>query len=159
MDKDIDLKLARKKELGNLYDISFANGDFEMVNNFDTSLQMSIYCERRADPSEVPTPELRRGWWGNELSDNMGFQIGSKIWLLAQARLTQDTLNKVITYTQEALEWYVEDGLLMKIEVSAEFLEDIGIRLFIKLYRSPNQVETKFFDLWNNTESYEERSL
>jgi phage gp46-like protein len=152
MTKKVDLKLRRRKDLKDLYDLELQNGDLALVNNFNTALQMVIYCERRADPSEVRPPQLRRGWWGNELSLVAGFEIGSKLWLLKQARRTQDTLNKAITYTQEGLQWLVDDGYLDKVEVEGFFSGDSGIRLEIRLLRPDNITETRFFDLWQNTE-------
>ena len=48
-----DIKLTQRPDL--LFDVFIADdGDFELVNSFDTSLQMSIFCERRATSSEVP---------------------------------------------------------------------------------------------------------
>ena len=159
MQQGIDLKLTRKKELGNIYDISIVDGQLELTDNFDTNLQMSVYCERRADSSEVLLPQQRRGWWGNELSETVGFEIGSKLWLLQQARLTKDTLNKAIAYTQEALDWFVEHKLLKRVQVEASLNGNSGIRLTIKLTRFSDEVETRFFDLWSNTTSPDKRSL
>lgn len=151
MAQNIDLKLRTVDELGETYDISFANGDFELVDNFDTAIDMSLFCERRADRSEVPTPERRRGWWGNELSRVAGFQIGSKLWLLAQARRTQETLNKAISYAQESLQWLIEDNLAEQVVVTGEYLDDVGIRLYITIYRSQSIVESRYYDLWTET--------
>lgn len=162
MQQGIDFKLARKKELGYLYDLSITNGELDLVNNFDTCLQMIIYCERRADSSEVIKPERRRGWWGNTLAAKIGAQIGSKLWLLKQSRLDQNTVNKAIAYAQEACqEELVDDGYLHKVEVSAiaSSITDGSIQLMIKLYRSADEVEVRYFDWWNNTESFDERSL
>jgi phage gp46-like protein len=161
MQKGIDLKVRRKPELGGIYDLSIVDGEFELVNNFDTSLQMSVYCERRADSSEVLKPEYRRGWWGNELTNFVGFEIGSKLWLLRQARLDQITINKITTYAYEGLQWLVDQGHLVKVEVETivDSYADGSVRLLIRLFRSPDEIETRFFDLWNNTESFEERSL
>ena len=157
--KGIDIKLARKPELGNKYDIEIVNEELELVNNFDTSLQMSVYCERRADSSEVLRTELRRGWWGNEVAEVAGFEIGSKLWILSQSRLTQNVLNKAISYAQEALQWLVEDRLLSRVEVTGEIVNRRIIRLRIDLFRNANEVSTRFFNLWDNTIPIEEREL
>lgn len=152
MTKKVDLLLKRKEELNDLYDLELLGGDLALVDNFNTALQMVVYCERRADPSEVRQPQLRRGWWGNELAQVAGFQIGSKLWLLKQARRTQDTLNKAVTYAQEGLQWLVDDGYLDKVEVEGFFSGVSGIRLEIRLLRPDNITETRYFDLWQNTE-------
>ena len=50
-----------------IYDIAFENGDFQLVNSFDTSLIISLFADARATASQVPQSQLRRGWWGNRL--------------------------------------------------------------------------------------------
>lgn len=158
--QNLDIKVNRKESLGGLYDINIENGDFQIANNFDTTLQMSLLAERRADASEVAIPQYRRGWFGNELSDIAGFQIGSKLWLLEQARRTRTTLNLAINYAKEALNWMVEDDLIESFEINGEFTGTIGIRLNITLVIAPDQIETRFLELWNNTQAtQDERSL
>ena len=95
----IDIALLQD-ERGN-FDIGIdpATGDFFLTDGFDTAITMSLFCERRADASEVPTAELRRGWWGNEVGPE-GFEIGSKLWLTYQSRKTQATLNLVVDYAR-----------------------------------------------------------
>lgn len=159
MQKGIDLKLAKKKALAGLYDLNIVNGELELVNNFDTSLQMSVFCERRADGSEVLPPQNRRGWWGNTISNILGFEIGSKIWIYYQSRLDQTVLNRIVNAAQEATQWFVDEGYLDKVEVDGEVVGDGIVRLIFKLYRSPDEVESKSFTLWDNTESFDERSL
>lgn len=159
MKTGIDLKVSRQAAFNGLYDLSITEGQFDLVDNFDTSLQMSIYCERRADSSEVLSPDQRRGWWGNTVSNIPNFEIGSKIWILYQSRLTQDVLNQIIDYAEESLQWLVDGNYLNSFQVDAAIVDDTSIRLNITLFRSPDNVETKFFDLWNNTQSFDERSL
>lgn len=159
MKTGIDLKVRRKESLGGLYDIDIVDGQIDLVDNFDTALQMAVYCERRADGSEVLPSFLRRGWWGNTISNRLGFEIGSKIWILYQSRLNQDVVNKLAVYAKEATDWLVEDGYLEKVEINVEQNSDTSVRLNFILYRSNSQVESLFFDLWNNTQSFDPRSL
>lgn len=146
----IDIALLQD-ERGN-FDIGIdpATGDFFLTDGFDTAITMSLFCERRADASEVPTAELRRGWWGNEVGPE-GFEIGSKLWLTYQSRKTQATLNLVIDYARTALKWLVDDGHLVSVDVDAKFNNN-GITLEIRLNRSNSATETRSFELWENTE-------
>lgn len=150
MSNGIDLALTQDGR-GN-FDIGInpLTGDFLLTDGFDTALVMSLFCERRADASEVPTAELRHGWWGNTVGPE-GFEIGSKLWLLDQARKTQATLNKAIDYARDSLQWLVTDGHLVSVDVSAEFTVR-GITLNIKLNRSNSATETRSYELWENTE-------
>ena len=127
------------------FDIDFAdNGDFVLTEGLDTALDMSVLEQRRADASEVPRPELRRGWWGNTLND-LYFEIGSKLWLLSQARKTQSTLNSAEDYVQNALEWMLEDDLVDDINVTAYF-EDSTMFIRVDLVKQNNLIHTAFYD-------------
>jgi phage gp46-like protein len=151
MAQNIDLALA--KDTQGTFDISFAsNGDFTLVDGFDTSIQMSILCERRADPSEVPDAIRRRGWVGNVLADTPGFEIGSKLWLYEQSRLTNDTLNGVKDAAIQATQWLIDDDLAKNIEASIVGSTGAGkIDLKMTIEFSSGQVEQRFFELWENT--------
>jgi phage gp46-like protein len=142
----IDLALTKN----DYYDISFTDGDFTLTDGLDTALILSVYCERRADASEVSTPNLQRGWWGNLFSLKQNFEQGSKLWLLYQSRNTQLTLNRAIAYAQDAFSWMVEDGLLDNVEVNGEMIAQ-GIKIIVTLYRSQNIVGNFAYDLWDNT--------
>lgn len=146
----IDIKLTQNDDTG-IFDISFINGDFETIDSFDTSLQVSLFTDARADASQVPRSELRRGWWGNQFSPGFpGFEIGSKLWLLNQARKTQDTLNNAIDFVRNSLQWLVTDNHAKGVNVSGVFT-NTGIGLTIIIDRGSSIVETKYYDLWNNT--------
>jgi phage gp46-like protein len=135
------------------FDISFdSDGDILTKDSFDTSIQMSILCERRADPSEVPDAIRRRGWIGNVLSDTPGFEIGSKLWLYEQSRLTNDTLNGVKGAAIEATQWLIDDELAKNIEASITRNTKTGkMELKMTIEFSSGQVAQRFFDLWENT--------
>lgn len=150
MDDMIDV--AFSKPSGALYyDISLNNeGDLTGVSGFDTAILMSFLCERRADISEVEAPQYRRGWWGNTLSLVPGFEMGSKNWLLYQARLTTDAANRAITYNQDAFQWFVQDGYLDRVDVSSN-ITNSGLIININLIRGNDVVNSLAFVLWNNT--------
>lgn len=133
-----------------LFDLTIAeNGDFTTTAGFETALFMSLGEERRADASEVLRPELRRGFWGNELNDD-GFEIGSKLWILDQARLNIDTANAAVDYAKKGLAWLVDGGDLDTVDVSRRFTKN-GIELIITLGRSNSVTESVSYQLWNNT--------
>lgn len=144
----IDIKLIKDKN--GLYDISFKNGDIETTNSFDTSIINSLFCDRRASSHEIKSSELRRGWWGNTLNNDISHEIGSKLWLLEQARVTQDTLNKAIDYARTSLQWLISDGYLNKINVTGSY-ERNKINLNTQLFRPNGIVDTQAYVLWENT--------
>lgn len=140
-----------EKNTDGYYDIAFDNGDLKSTEGFTSALLMSIFCERRATPSEVATPEKRRGWWGNSFLGFTDFEIGSKLWLLSQARADQVSLNNSITYANNALDWLIEDKYIDKVNVSAEYDEQNRLLLAIQLLIGQDIVLNKGFRLWQNT--------
>jgi len=132
-----------------LYDISFdSSGDILTDDFFDTSLLYSFFGERRADPSEVVEPSLRRGWIGNE---GKSFENGSKLWLFEQARITRTNLNRINDEARKALQWLVNDGYAVSIDQVTSTVKNGKITLEIVIRRSRSQVDRRFFDLWTNT--------
>ena len=155
----IDLDFSQRFQIGPdkfLFDIALdpSNGDLLTINSFDTALKMSLFCERRATAAEEPVPELRRGWIGNLANDVQGFEMGSKLWLLMQSRLTQNILNEAIDYTNQCLQWLLDDKLLKSLQVTGRRTIDT-LFLDIKLFRFNDRVESFLFTLWNNTGTFE----
>jgi phage gp46-like protein len=146
MKVDIALRLVDKK----YYDISFTKGDFTLTNGLDTALLMSVFGEKRADVSEVPTPELQRGWWGNLFNDVLNYEYGSKLWLLDQARATQEKINDGVAYLQEGLNWLKEDNYVDQIFVDGDSLKN-GVNFSIKLFRSQSIIGNYVAELWQGT--------
>ena len=148
-DLGVDLKL--KKNAEGIYDLVIAeNGDLESVDSFETALLMSVYAEKRADESQAPVAQRRRGWIGNAWGDRENFEMGSLLWLLEQARLTTRTLNEAITFFRDGLQWLVDDGHLIKIDVDG-IRTSTNVVLTAVLFRSASVSETFSFELWNNT--------
>ena len=145
----IDLLVDVNEDTG-LYDISLSDGDFTTIDSFDTSLKVSLLGDRRADKSEVSAAHLRRGWWANQFAETLGFQLGSKLWLLDQSRKSQNTLNSAIDYAKNSLQWLVDDGYAINITVTGVFTA-LGIQLKVVLFRGQSKTETKYFDLWENS--------
>lgn len=141
----IDMKVTQDPL--NRWQIGFTDeGDFETVLGFDTALQMSILSEERANAEEVPTPQLRRGWVGNEDQD---FPIGSKVWLVDQSRRNSDTLNSLKTYAEGGLQWFIDEDLLDEIEVNTLFtLNGAALDVTLTVDNVPTRI---LFDLWTMT--------
>ena len=151
MADQIDIALVLGSD--NIYDIEFdSTGEFVTVAGFDTSLNMSFYAQSRADSSEQSDPLRRSGWAGNEYSVTPGFEIGSKNWLLYQAKKTQDTLNFSETYNYNAFRWLITNNYAQSVNVNSEFTAD-GISVDIQLIVN-NVIQQSFeFMLWQNTPS------
>ena len=146
----IDIAIRQDATTGEFY-TELSNGDFLTNDSFDTSLTISLFGDKRADPSEVSAVQNRRGWWGNPFNtDDIDFELGSKLWLLHQARATSETLNKAIDYAKESLQWLVTDGHAQRVNVSGNLSRN-NIQLVITIFRESGVTETRYYDLWENT--------
>lgn len=86
-------------------------------DGLDTAVVLSLFTDRRAgDDDLVPGGgDDRRGCW---LDGFPGYEIeGSRLWLLAQAKLTEETAIRAREYCEEALAWLVADGVAGRITV------------------------------------------
>ena len=145
-----DFKI-RFDETKGCYDfVMDSEGNLEFENSLDNAINMSLFCDARADESEVQVPELRRGWWGNTLNED-GHEIGSKLWLLSQRRARPTTLNSAKDYINTCLKWMIEDGIVSKIEVSTAFDSVNSIIANIKFTALDNSVEKRTYNLFLNT--------
>lgn len=147
---DIGFDLAITQDNDGVFDLQIDDGDFISTNSFNTSILMTVFCEQRANSSEVPEIYRRGGWWGNLLSSIPNFEIGSKIWLYYQSRKTQDTLNGLITASQVGFNWLVDYGYAQNVNVTGEINRE-GITITVKIFISKSVTDAKSYDLWLNT--------
>lgn len=102
--------------------------------SLNTAVIVSLLTDRRAEPDDrLPTDDGttsvigadRRGWCGDSLAEQPGQRIGSRLWLLAREKQTEETRRRAVSYCQEALEWLVDDGVASAVSVEAAWA-DIG---------------------------------
>jgi len=146
----MDIKLI-KDPVDNIYDFGIENGDLTLDDSFDTALTLSLFTDARADGGEVGPPQLRRGWWGDETLPDPTDKFGSKNWLLSQARVTNDTLNRGINSSKQALEWLVKNNYSERVNVSGQIIGNDRINLTITLINNNNIVASRNYTLWQNT--------
>ncbi len=131
------------------YDLQLSpEGDLLTEDSFDTALLMSIFCEVRAAASEVPDAANRRGWIGNEYTP--GYEQGSKLWLYEQARVTRTTLNGAESAIRNGLQWMIDDGLALAIDVRAS-LSGGAVAVDVVLTHSDSTVTQRRYNTWSNT--------
>lgn len=151
---DVNDFLFARNDSG-IFDLVIEKGQFATVNSFDTALQMSIYTDKRAAASEVAQPQFRRGWFGELLLYKDGYQPGSKLWLLEQARSVPATLSKAIDSVRTSLNWLIDDKHVKDLKVTGSFHlvngQRDGITVKVDIIYINNQVESLYFKLWQNT--------
>lgn len=135
-----------------LRDISLGDdGDLSSVDDFSTSIDLSVLTNERANSSEVPQAIERRGWIGDLTPITEGFRVGSKLWLFEQSRRTQETVNDIRNAVQEGLQWIVDKGQAERIQVDSEMIGTSGVRITVVISVGNNRIK-RYFTLWDQTE-------
>lgn len=140
-----DIKLTQGSD--GVYDISFKNGDFALESGLTTSMMMTCYCQKRDDTIE--DPRSRGGWAGNQLNQD-GFEQGSLVWTLFQARADEDVRNLAQNYLEEAFQWYLDTGIAKELNVEV-FLDNEKMTATITITRNDDTQFVQYYDLWFET--------
>ncbi len=149
--ENVDVLLTMQPE--GYWDLSLDDqGDLAKVQGLETALLMSLFCEVRADPSEIANPVNQRGWWGNLQNDVENYQIGSKLWLLDQARVNYDTANRAEDYAADGLQWMIDDQIADSVDTDANIGNgNSQIYLTIVISRPQDIVLNYTYPLWQGT--------
>jgi phage gp46-like protein len=139
-------------------DIKYLGGDLVRELGIETAVMMSLYTDRRANTDDTLPDSLsedRRGWWGDQVTEFDGDQIGSRLWLLERAKTTEDNLSDAKFYIEESLQWLLDDGVAQDIEVEVERQnrEDgtATLAALIKILQTDGGVTAiKYDDLWRS---------
>lgn len=134
------------------YGLKLENGDLVGDAGLETAVSISLFTDRRVTDQELgPGETEKKGWWGDVFPDVEGDQIGSRLWLLARAKRTQETLRLAEDYAREALQWMLDDGVAASITVTSEFQGDVmdgRWAILIQIVR-PNGESARFTALWD----------
>ena len=124
------------------------DGDIPIDQALDTTILMAIYEETRANSSEIPVDNLRRGWIGNESTP--GFEQGSKMWMFEQERITTSMLAELGTVINNGLKQLIDDNIAISTSANASLKN--GVINIEVIHERPNgKIERKLFTLWDNT--------
>lgn len=86
-----------------------------------TATMLCLFTDRQAeDDDTLPTDDGdRRGWWGDSvrLDDEPEVPLGSRLWLLERATLTDRTPALAQDFAEEALAVLAEQGAVARTEV------------------------------------------
>jgi len=81
---------------------------------------ISLFTWRRASPDDPIDDEERYGWWGDSYPSIADDRIGSRLWLLRRVKLTAATRRDAEFYAREALQWLLDDGQVLDVEILSE---------------------------------------
>ncbi|WP_230598914.1 phage GP46 family protein [Xanthomonas albilineans] len=134
--------------LGLLQDI-----DNDKVHPLVRAVLISLFTWRRANADDsLPDPRgFRMGWWGDTYPVVANDRIGSRLWLLARAKLTPSTVQRAQDYAEEALQWLIEDGVAARIAVRAERqgLSTLALQCTLFAADGTTNALLRFDNLWS----------
>lgn len=81
---------------------------------------ISLFTWRRAMTDDPVDDEELFGWWGDSYPAIADDRIGSRLWLLRRVKLTDATQRDAEFYANEALQWLLDDGHVIAIEIISE---------------------------------------
>ena len=118
----IDIELTTDKDL---FDIDFENGDIKHCSDLKTAIFMSIFCEKRADRSQVEQIDIRRGHFANEFNLISDYEVGSYFWLYSsQNKVDESTKEDLQDTIIEGLQWLIDDNYLSDIDCNIDILNN-----------------------------------
>jgi len=110
---------------------------------------VSLFSWRRANPDDELPSDERMGWWGDTYPTVPNDRIGSRLWLLSRAKLTEQVRLRAKEYALEALQWLIDDGIASRIEVQAERHGLSTLAMACRIYREGGaQIDIRFSDVW-----------
>lgn len=137
---------------GGFGDLVVLGPSLDEDDGLETAVVLSLFTDGRANDDDVLPDEAnagsdrRRGWWGDTYADVRGDRIGSRLWLLAREKQTQQVLERAREYGREALQWLVDDGIAREVTVTAEIVRDGVLGLLIEVVRSARPVARYRFE-------------
>lgn len=112
----MDLALTYDPKL-QAFDLALSGTDLAADDTLVSAVLVSLLCDRLAATYEVKPGEDRRGWWADAYADNQ-YQTGSRLWLLEREKQLPGVVLRCKQYCEEALQWFIEDGLARAITVT-----------------------------------------
>ncbi len=138
--------------------IDSSKRDFSSVSGVETIFPVALFTDARAASSEEADPTKRRGWVGNILTHDSGFELGSKLWLLRQDRLAPELINSTRRVVKNAINSHVIiPGIADRADIKVT-KDGVAVKIYIALYKERNLIAT-YSTLWNNSKTDNVRRL
>ena len=145
-----DIKMTFDPLLGDFGDIEFDGSDFVMDGGFETSELITTFTDIRVLEEEALDSNDLGGWFGTEL---LGYEIGSKIWLLRRSKINDETLTLLEQYFVDGRQWKIDEGIIDSVTVTATKTRGMNDWIDIRIIElAPDGVnhDHKFKLHWDN---------
>ncbi len=133
-------------------------GGLQATSVLESAVVIQLFTDRRL-PADHPLRKYvddddLRGWWGDGVDvrkDLHEDEMGSWLWVLGRAPLTEDTRRWTETLALQALQTLIDQGVAARITAQAVMDQAAGrMNLFVKVFRSDGSlaVDRRFDDIW-----------
>lgn len=143
--RDVALILSK-----NFFDIEINGQDLTADDGLENALAMSLFTDRRVSDEQLPQGVTnKKGWWGDMYAENPGDQIGSRLWTINPAKITDETRKLAEDYCVESTEWLIGDGIADTINFTIEYNESKHLNILIEVIR-PDKTSSKYQVVWDS---------
>lgn len=115
---------------GALYgDWALVGSKLQTDSDLETAVLISLFTDRIANPDDVipDGSDDPRGW----CSDDSAKPIGSRLWLLERVKLEKSIGRRARDYCIEALQWLIDDEVVIGFDISVEIVLPKQLRIFV----------------------------
>jgi phage gp46-like protein len=81
-----------------------------------TSYFVSLFTRRQVIADATQLPSVPNGWWADSIQEQ---PLGSRLWTLRNAKISQETLVLMELFSDEALAWWLTDGVAVAVTNAA----------------------------------------
>ena len=113
-------------------------------DSLTNAIVISLFTDARVDN--------QRGWWGNDFNQNEERQVemGSRLWTLARSKQLADVLDDAQAYAEQAVQWLIDDGHALAIDMMATNPEQSVLLLSVVVTLPNGQTEQRTFSaVWS----------
>lgn len=139
-------------------DLTLDDDDVAEDEGLRTAVLLSLFVDRRADDGD-PLPgedDDRRGHFGDEFLPDPDDKQGSRLWLLGRSKITNELRTRAELYIREALEWMISDGVVEKVGVETELVDDKLFYLITLERPEGDPVKFRFAHVWDGEAAHED---
>jgi phage gp46-like protein len=122
--------------------------DLQNGGDLTSAVLISLFTDRVANTDDVITDASGdpRGWWGDV---GVPYPIGSRLWLLEREKQTNATAARARDYIAEALKWMIDDGVVARFEIDAQFIAPARLAASVIAHRADGAtIAMNFANVW-----------
>lgn len=130
-------------------DWMLVSSGLDVSRDLETAVILSLFTDARAGPDDkLPQGSDARGWWADWQGEEIHgvARVGSRLWLLAREKQTEEVRLRAEFYAREALQWLLDQKVADSLSLSARWVRTGVLALDIKIVRQGATHEIQPFE-------------